>query len=173
LKSVAACLPREIVSGSPETKIGGVCIDSRTAKAGDLFFAIKGEKFDGHDFIAEVAAKMSRGRRGKESRSRTQSLVVRGAGSWTMFARRWESCAAVYRKDFSLPVVAVGGSNGKTTVKELLRVRATAEISTLASEASFNNDIGVPMTLLRLENSHRAASAGSRHERIRASWRRW
>ncbi len=73
--------------------------------------------------------------------------------------------AAAYRKDFALPVIAIGGSNGKTTVKELLASVLSQKLKTLWSEASFNNDIGVPMTLLRLAKSHQAAvlEAGTNH----------
>ena len=73
--------------------------------------------------------------------------------------------AAAYRRDFDLPVICVGGSNGKTTVKELLASVLRQKFSTLWSEASFNNDIGVPLTLLRLEKSHQAAvlEAGTNH----------
>ena len=73
--------------------------------------------------------------------------------------------AAAYRREFALPVIAVGGSNGKTTVKELLASVLRQKFSTLWSESSFNNDIGVPMTLLRLEKSHQAAvlEAGTNH----------
>ena len=73
--------------------------------------------------------------------------------------------AAAYRRNFDLPVIAVGGSNGKTTMKELLASVLRQKFSTLWSEASFNNDIGVPATLLRLEKSHQAAvlEAGTNH----------
>src|SRR4029077_4308780 len=73
--------------------------------------------------------------------------------------------AATYRRQFDLPVVVIGGSNGKTTVKELLASVLRQKFSTLASEASFNNDIGVPVTLLRLEDSHQVAvlEAGTNH----------
>ena len=73
--------------------------------------------------------------------------------------------AAAYRKQFDLPVIAVGGSNGKTTVKELVASVLRQKFSTLWSEASFNNDIGVPTTLLRLEKSHQVAvfEAGTNH----------
>src|SRR5208337_3764202 len=73
--------------------------------------------------------------------------------------------AAAYRKDFALPVICVGGSNGKTTVKELIASVLKQKLATLWSEASFNNDIGVPLTLLRLEKSHQAAvlEAGTNH----------
>jgi UDP-N-acetylmuramoyl-tripeptide--D-alanyl-D-alanine ligase len=65
--------------------------------------------------------------------------------------------AARYRKDFELPVVAIGGSNGKTTTKEMLATLLKQKFPVLANEASFNNDIGVPHTLLQLRNDHRAA----------------
>ena len=82
-----------------------------------------------------------------------------------MRAPRFGKLAAAYRKDFDLPVVCVGGSNGKTTTKELLASVLRQKFSTLWSEASFNNDIGVPLTLLRLEKSHQAAvlEAGTNH----------
>ena len=73
--------------------------------------------------------------------------------------------AAAYRQEFELPVVAVGGSNGKTTMKELIASVLRQKLTTLWSEASFNNDIGVPLTLLRLDKSHQAAvlEAGTNH----------
>ena len=73
--------------------------------------------------------------------------------------------AAACRREFDLPVICVGGSNGKTTVKELIASALGQKLATLWSEASFNNDIGVPLTLLRLEKSHQAAvlEAGTNH----------
>src|SRR5690606_12952753 len=73
--------------------------------------------------------------------------------------------AAKYRVEFELPVVAVAGSNGKTTTKELIASVLRQKLRTLWSEASFNNDIGVPLTLLRLEGTHEAAvlEAGTNH----------
>src|SRR4029077_8225019 len=65
--------------------------------------------------------------------------------------------AATYRRQFDLPVVVIGGSNGKTTTKELLASVLKQKFATLWSEASFNNDIGVPLTLLKLERNHGAA----------------
>jgi UDP-N-acetylmuramoyl-tripeptide--D-alanyl-D-alanine ligase len=73
--------------------------------------------------------------------------------------------AAAYRAEFALPVIAVGGSNGKTTTKDLIASVLRHRLNVLASEASFNNDIGVPLTLLRLETAHQAAvvEAGTNH----------
>jgi len=73
--------------------------------------------------------------------------------------------AARYRADFKLPIIAIGGSNGKTTTKELLASVLCQQFNTLWSEASFNNDVGVPLTLLRLEPGHQAAvlEVGTNH----------
>ena len=158
-----ACAGKQL-SGLPETQVRRVCTDSRQVKAGDLFFALRGERFDGHDFLRTAAEK--------------------GAGAVIVERRSvpadWSGCAMItvedtrkalgrlaaqYRKDFVLPVVAVGGSNGKTTTKELVASVLKQERATLWSEASFNNDIGVPLTLLRLEKSHQAAvlEVGTNH----------
>jgi UDP-N-acetylmuramoyl-tripeptide--D-alanyl-D-alanine ligase len=165
LKFVADACAAEIRRGSAETLVRNVCTDSRQAKKGDLFFAIKGDRFDGHDFLNEVADKGA------------EAVVVPVKGK---IPARLTDCAVLvvkdtrialgqlameYRKDFSLPIIAVGGSNGKTTVKELLASVLRQKLNTLWSEASFNNDIGVPLTLLSLEKSHQAAvlEAGTNH----------
>ena len=138
--------------------------DSRRVQAGELFFAIKGERFDGHDFLDEV--------------------VKQGAAAIVIDLKRWPAklpaCAviavedtrralgrlgAAYRRDFTLPMVAVGGSNGKTTTKELIAAVLRQKLATLASEASYNNELGVPLTLLRLVKTHEAAvlEVGTNH----------
>jgi UDP-N-acetylmuramoyl-tripeptide--D-alanyl-D-alanine ligase len=125
---------------------------------------LPGGRFDGHDFLRQAAEK--------------------GAGAVVVERKRvpagWSGCpmiavqdtrkalgqlASKYRDDFALPLVVVGGSNGKTTTKELVASVLRQKIATLWSEASFNNDIGVPLTLLRLEKTHQAAvlEAGTNH----------
>ncbi len=141
-----------------------ICTDSRQAKAGDLFFAIRGEKFDGHDFLNEVAAKNVAAI--VIERKKVPSQLPDCAVLIVDDARiALGKLAAAYRTQFDLPIICVGGSNGKTTTKELLASVLRQKFSTLASEASFNNDIGVPLTLLRLEKSHQAAvlEAGTNH----------
>ena len=141
-----------------------VCTDSRKAKTGDVFFAIQGEKFDGHDFLDEVAAKnvvavvVAR----KKLPSTLPACAVLVVDDVRAALGK---LAAAYRREFNLPVVAVGGSNGKTTTKELLASILRQGFSTLSSEASFNNDIGVPITLLRLQKGHQAAvlEVGTNH----------
>jgi UDP-N-acetylmuramoyl-tripeptide--D-alanyl-D-alanine ligase len=164
LKFVADAGDAEIKHGAPEIKIKNVCTDSRQARAGDLFIAIRGGKFDGHDFIAAVAAK---GVAAVVVEKKKVPAKPPGCAVLVVDDTRIAlgKLAAAYRKDFSPPVIAVGGSNGKTTVKELLASVLRQKFLTLWSEASFNNDIGVPLTLLRLEKSHQAAvlEAGTNH----------
>jgi UDP-N-acetylmuramoyl-tripeptide--D-alanyl-D-alanine ligase len=164
LKFVADACAGEIRRGSGEIQLQDVCTDSRRAKPGDLFFAIQGERFDGHDFLPEVAAKgvaavIVERKKIPGTLPKCAVLVVDNARA------AFGKLAAEYRKDFTLPMVAVGGSNGKTTTKELLASVLSQKLKTLWSEASFNNDIGVPATLLRLERSHQAAvlEAGTNH----------
>src|SRR6267154_2738094 len=163
LKFVVAACAGEQLSGSPEATVGRVCSDSRQARPGDLFFALKGDRFDGHDFLAEVA------RQGATAVVAARDKVPANLPCAVIAVddprRALGRLAAVYRADFDLPVVAVGGSNGKTTTKELLAAVLRQKLKTLWSEASFNNDVGVPVTLLRLEKSHGAAvlEAGTNH----------
>jgi UDP-N-acetylmuramoyl-tripeptide--D-alanyl-D-alanine ligase len=168
LKFVADACDARIRGGAGDLKIKNVCTDSRQAKAGDLFFAIRGEKFDGHDFLSEVAAKNVAAVVVEKSKVQSPKSKV-GADVAILVVDDARTAlgkfAAAYRRRFDLPIVAVGGSNGKTTVKELLASVLRRKFSALWSEGSFNNDIGVPLTLLRLEKSHQAAvlEAGTNH----------
>jgi UDP-N-acetylmuramoyl-tripeptide--D-alanyl-D-alanine ligase len=160
LKFVADACDAEIRRGMPEALVKNVCTDSRRAKPDDLFFALRGEKFDGHDFLDEVAAKNVAAVVVEKSKVLNCAMLVVDDARIAL-----GKLAAAYRRQFDLPVVCVCGSNGKTTVKELLASILRQKFSVLASEASFNNDIGVPLTLLRLEKSNRAAvlEAGTNH----------
>ena len=164
MKFIAEACGAEIFGGAAGVEIKSVCTDSRAAKAGDLFFAIRGEKFDGHDFINEIAAKGAAAVvvEKKKLPAKLPPCAVMAVDDVRIALGKF---AAAYRKQFDLPVIAVGGSNGKTTVKELVASVLRQKFSTLWSEASFNNDIGVPATLLRLKKSHQAAAleAGTNH----------
>ena len=141
-----------------------VCTDSRAAQTGDVFFALKGERFDGHAYLSEVARK---GATALVIANCQLAMLPSGVAVIVVDdpRRALGRFAARYRQDFDLPVVCVGGSNGKTTTKDLLGAVLGQLGPVVASEASFNNDIGVPLTLLRLDRSHRAAvlEAGTNH----------
>lgn len=163
LKYLTEACGGELRNGSPQRLATNICTDSRKAGPGDLFFALAGERFDAHNFLPEVA--------------RTGVIAVVAerkkipAGFFTTVIAVDDTRQALgklgarYRQDFDLPIVAVGGSNGKTTTKELLASVLLQKFKTLWSEASFNNDIGVPVTLLKLESDHQIAvlEVGTNH----------
>jgi UDP-N-acetylmuramoyl-tripeptide--D-alanyl-D-alanine ligase len=164
LQFVATACAGNQLSGLPETQVRRVCTDSRQVKAGDLFFALRGERFDGHGFLGAAVEK------GAVAVVAERRSVPADWSGCAMIAvedtrKALGQLASEYRKGFVLPVVAVGGSNGKTTTKELVASVLKQERVTLWSEASFNNDIGLPLTLLRLEKSHQAAvlEVGTNH----------
>ena len=138
--------------------------DSRRVHRGELFVALAGERFDAHQFLDDVAAAgaaavVAEPKRLRESWKHLPVIAV--ADTRVALGR----LAVRYRRDFSATMIAVAGSNGKTTTKELIASVLRQKFPTLASEASFNNDIGVPLTLLRLDTSHRAAvlEVGTNH----------
>ena len=154
----------QLVAGQRSSSIHRVCTDSRLARKGDLFIAICGDRFDGHDYLKDAlgqgaeAAVVSRLRLGQE---KVDGPMIEVEETRHALGR----LSANYRQDFELPIIAVGGSNGKTSTKEILATVLGQRLETLSSEASFNNDIGVPLTLLRLREAHEAAvlEVGSNH----------
>src|SRR6266404_9774137 len=164
LQFVATACGGELQVGSPQTQVLRVCTDSRRVQPGDLFFALPGERFDGHDFLGDVK------RRGAAAVvvARQRTLPdLNGCAIVTVEETRKAlgQLAAAHRQEFTLPIIAIGGSNGKTTTKELVASVLRQKLPTLSSEASFNNEIGVPLTLLNLDRSHRAAvlEVGTNH----------
>jgi len=152
----------ELLSGPSSATITRVCTDSRQAQSGDLFIALSGEKFDGHDYLDEVARKGAVAVVVERTKVLKLSCAVVAVEDPRQALGKF---AAWYRRDFHLPVIAVGGSNGKTTTKELIASVLRQRFKTLWSEASFNNDIGVPLTLLKLDVGHEAAvlEVGTNH----------
>lgn len=162
LKFIADACEAQIICGSPDASVLEVSTDSRAVQPGEIFFALTGETFDGHDFISDVAAKgVAAVVVEKVPAMLPPCAVLRVANVRAALGK----LAAAYRQEFLLPVIAVGGSNGKTTTKELIAAVLRQKLATLWSEASFNNDIGVPMTLLRLAKTHQAAvlEVGTNH----------
>ena len=164
LRYVVSACGGLLKGGSLQTQVRSVCTDSRRIQAGDLFFALEGERFDGHQFLLEAAAKGVAAivaARSKVPADFSGCAVITVEDTRKSLGR----LAAAYRADFTLPITAVGGSNGKTTTKELAASVLRQKLQTLWSEASFNNDIGVPVTLLKLEASHQAAvmEVGTNH----------
>ncbi|MBI5388386.1 MAG: UDP-N-acetylmuramoyl-tripeptide--D-alanyl-D-alanine ligase [Verrucomicrobia bacterium] len=164
LQYIAQACAGEQLTGQADTLASRVSTDSRSVATGDLFVALRGDRFDGHNFLEEVELKGVVAVVVERSALPVPPLnlaVIAVENTRSALGR----LAACYRHDFDLSVVAVAGSNGKSTTKELIAAVARQALSTLASEASFNNDIGVPLTLLRLEDRHRAAvlEVGTNH----------
>ncbi len=134
-----------------------VSTDSRTLQPGDLFIALRGEKFDGGSFAAQALQQGAAG----VVLDRTQAPDIATALRVDDTRLALGKLAAAWRKRFAIPVVAITGSNGKTTVKEMLaailRVETGSDGAVLQTEGNLNNDIGLPLMLLRLRDTHQFA----------------
>jgi UDP-N-acetylmuramoyl-tripeptide--D-alanyl-D-alanine ligase len=139
---------------------GAVTTDSRTLTAGALFVAIAGDKFDGNDFVADAHKK---GAAGALVSRLTESPLPQVQVSDTR--RAFGDLARAWRLSFAIPAVAVTGSSGKTTVKELIAGILSVSRNVCVTQGSLNNDIGVPLTLMRLGPEHHAlvAELGANH----------
>ena len=131
---------------------GCVCTDSRTLKPGALFVALRGPNFDGAAFVQAAAAQ---GAIGALVERATPGALPQVVVPNTLVAL--QELAKNWRADFTLPVVAVAGSNGKTTAKEMTAAILSRMGLCMATHGNLNNHIGVPVTLMRLEPSHRSA----------------
>ena len=143
-----------------DAEFGSVGTDSRAVTPGMLFVALKGERFDGHEFVREVLAKGAAGAMVERAWADANPGLPLIAVNDTRLALG--QLAASWRRRFAIPLLGITGSNGKTTVKEMcaaiLRAQFDAAPDTvLATTGNLNNDIGLPLTLLRLRASHRAA----------------
>jgi len=129
-----------------------VTIDTRKLAAGDLFMALPGERVDGHDYVAAAAAAAAAGAvvTRLQPLDFPQILVPDVAQALT-------AAAAAWRAQFNIPLIGVAGSNGKTTVKEMLSAILSRAGACLATAGNLNNHLGVPLTLLRLDKKHRSA----------------
>lgn len=129
-----------------------VCTDSRNIRPGCLFLPLQGERFDGHGFISDAleagAAGCLTARERESYRSDRFYVKVRST------QRALRDLARYYREQFSIPFVAVTGSVGKTTAKDMIAAVLGARYHVLKTEGNFNNDIGLPLTILRLERGH-------------------
>ncbi len=129
--------------------------DSRAIKKGQLFVALKGENFDGHEYAAQSLEQGASAVLVSKASNVSPAVVVED----TRLALG--DLASHWRAKFDMPVVAITGSNGKTTVKEMLaailKVATADDASVLATQGNLNNDIGLPMTMLNLGKQHRYA----------------
>ncbi|MGC2299767.1 MAG: Mur ligase domain-containing protein, partial [Acidobacteriaceae bacterium] len=156
LGQIARWSAAELAGGAESTTATGYSIDSRTLRPGELFFAIRGERFDGHDFVAlalergACAAVIARDRvaglSGAAARLTTDDPLA-----------ALQRLAAAVRRHWGKRVVAITGSAGKTTTKEAIAAVLAARFHVLKSQGNLNNGFGLPLQLLRLEPEHEVA----------------
>ncbi|MFI0397949.1 MAG: UDP-N-acetylmuramoyl-tripeptide--D-alanyl-D-alanine ligase [Thiolinea sp.] len=133
--------------------------DSRAAQQGDLFLALKGERFDAHEFVSQIVGKASAALVSTPLDAAIPQIVVPDVRlALGQLAKYW-------RQQFKQPVLGLTGSNGKTTLKEMLTAILSQQGQTLATMGNLNNDIGVPLTLLRLrpEDQFAVIEMGANH----------
>lgn len=137
---------------------GGVTTDTRKVEEGMLFVALKGEKFDGHDFIAQAAQKGAIGAIvNKDYDVSLLEDVDIDVLAVEDTLKAYQDLAKFWRSKFSIPVIGITGSNGKTTTKDLTAAVLSGKWNVLKTQANFNNEIGLPMTLLQINKTHDAA----------------
>ncbi|ABZ84612.1 udp-n-acetylmuramoylalanyl-d-glutamyl-2, 6-diaminopimelate-d-alanyl-d-alanyl ligase [Heliomicrobium modesticaldum Ice1] len=147
------------VEGDGTARISGTAVvDSRKVAPGDVFFALPGEKVDGHDFVpaalaaGAACAVVRRIDDGWTAALRPgQGLIVVNDGLQAL-----QDCARHYRTQLAIPVIAVTGSTGKTSTKDLLAAAVGAQRDVMKSPGNFNNEIGLPLTLLGVQEQHQA-----------------
>jgi UDP-N-acetylmuramoyl-tripeptide--D-alanyl-D-alanine ligase len=136
----------------PNGPFSGVSTDSRTVNPGELFVALSGPRFNGEDYVAAALARGAVGAvvRSEQQAASSQILVDDTLAALADSAHEW-------REGFAIPVVGVAGSNGKTTVKELISSILSQAGPCLSTRGNLNNHIGVPLTLFRISDAHRFA----------------
>ncbi|MCR5279488.1 MAG: UDP-N-acetylmuramoyl-tripeptide--D-alanyl-D-alanine ligase [Lachnospiraceae bacterium] len=153
VKEAAEAVGGKLCNGGDSAMINGVTMDSRLVKAGNLFVAIKGERVDGHDFIGQVFEK-------KASAVLCERVPEGVTGPCIVVEntlKALQTLAAYYRKLLDVRVVGVTGSVGKTSTKEIIAAVLSAKFSVLKTAGNYNNEIGLPLTVLSIEPSHEIA----------------
>lgn len=154
LAEVARAVGGRLLQGDPAIPFNAVSTDTRKLKAGDLFFALAGERFDAHDYLGEAAARGAAGlvvaREGALPPG-TPVILVRS----TLAAL--QALARYNREKCGVPVIGVTGSTGKTTTKDILAAVLGARMPVIKTEGNLNNEIGLPLTLLTMDHGSRAA----------------
>ena len=161
VKTLLAAVKGKLTVGTPEMKFEGVSIDSRTLTAGQLFICIKGEHFDGHDFLEDAIKARAAGvvvshpdkLPDASLLERMRVFVVEVPDALTAL----QELAAYHRNLHTLRVIGVTGTNGKSTTKEMIASVVKKKYPTLKTEGNLNNHIGLPLTLLNLARNHQAA----------------
>jgi len=144
-QKVGGCL---FNASDQDKAIDSVATDSRLVKSDQLFIAIKGERFDAHDFVADLVGKAGAALVSKKIDCDLPQIIVEDT------LQALADLAGAWRQQFTKPLIALTGSNGKTTLKEMIAAILSQKGEVLATFGNLNNDIGMPLTLLRLRDEH-------------------
>ncbi len=159
-KIIEYCKGKVICQGGDEQLIYDISTDSRTIKKGDLFIALCGDRFDGHNYINEV---LNKGIKAiiVSNNANIEEYIGSASGCWIIGVNNtleaYQRIAKHYLEQFSNIVkIAITGSNGKTTTKDIIKIILSKHFSVLANEGNFNNQVGVPKTVFTVESHHDA-----------------
>jgi len=157
IKELLKATGGRLLKGKPDFTVPGLSIDSRTIQPGELFVALRGDRFDGHLFLPEVRKKKGCGaivdQRSSLNAETVNDILIEVDDT----LRALQEIASFHRKRFSIPVVAITGSNGKTTTKEMAATILNRRLKVLKNSGNLNNHVGVPLTLLGLTREHELA----------------
>jgi UDP-N-acetylmuramoyl-tripeptide--D-alanyl-D-alanine ligase len=162
VEEIASALGGRQISGSADKRVRGLSTDTRKMAPGHLFLALRGERYDGHDFLAEAINAAAAGLIVQSDRAipeelRGNNLVVITVSSTL---KALGDLAQWWRRQWGGRVVAITGSNGKSTTKEMAASILSLKANTMKSPGNFNNLIGLPLTILSLEGDHKMAALG-------------
>lgn len=155
IKEIIEVVAGRLLQGNPDVLVGGVATDSRQVKRGDLFVALPGQQVDGHQYAPQAVAAGA-----------VALLVSRPVGAvppevpviqTANTLQALQQLAAHNRLQTTIPIVAVTGSNGKTSTKDMIAAVLSTRYHTLKTEGNYNNELGLPLTLLKLTRQHQAA----------------
>ncbi|MBI5252648.1 MAG: UDP-N-acetylmuramoyl-tripeptide--D-alanyl-D-alanine ligase [Desulfomonile tiedjei] len=149
----------KIICGAPDTAFRAISTDSRDIRSGDLFVPLRGSSFDGHDFVVPALEAGARGSlcdrdANREIPNKLANIVLIQVQDTL---RALSDLASTHRSKYAVPLIAVTGSSGKTTVKEMIAAALSRSHRPLVSQGNLNNTIGLPMTVLNLGPNHTAA----------------
>jgi UDP-N-acetylmuramoyl-tripeptide--D-alanyl-D-alanine ligase len=159
VNEVVSAIGGRQISGSPDKFIRGLSTDSRRMIPGDMFLALKGEIYDGHNFLAEAINAGAAGVIIESNNNRRKELSINNLAVITVSStlKALGDLALWWRKQWGGRVIAITGSNGKSTTKEMAASILSLKANTMKSPGNFNNLIGLPLTILLLEEDHRMA----------------
>lgn len=154
IQDILECTGGRLLGGSLDTEFDNITTDSRKAGPGMLFIPLIGDKFDGHEFIK---AAFDMGAAAVLTQEDTELLVGKTIIGVEDTSKAFRDIAAYYKQKYRIPTVAVTGSVGKTTTKDMLFAALSQKYNTIKTPNNFNNEIGVPITVLMQEKEHEAA----------------